>query len=75
MTIWEGMFDIKLTERDKITRNRQIILAVIGIDESKVKATVLQGYSPEEIKSYAINHKLNSQLSEPKHKFDQIICL
>lgn len=62
------MFEIMLTERDKITWNAQILLAVMGIDESKVKAKVLLGYSSDEIKKYAVNHKLTSQLSEPKRK-------
>jgi hypothetical protein len=64
----EGMLEIMLTERDEITWNAQILLAVMGIDESKVKAKVLLGYSSNEIKKYTVNHKLASQLSEPKHK-------
>jgi hypothetical protein len=63
-----------LTERDKITWNAQILLAVMGIDESKVKAKVLLGYSSDEIKKYAVNHKLTHSYRSPSIK-NQIACL
>ncbi len=57
-----------LAERGKITRDSQVLLAPIVIDNGKVKAKVLLRYASDEIKKYAVNHKLSSQLKSPKSR-------